>query len=401
MSEVGCKAEAPQPMSEPRVAFLSATYYTYRVPLFEQLNQRFKDRFVVIALQSQSDQKAWQAANAGSFTRCLIKGMVIDNRYLAKRAHGGEKTPIGPIISLGLTSALRQFRPDIVISANLGVWTLTSAVLGYPTIIYWEGTDHTERTVGKARLLLRRWMARRAVAFVVNGKQSRDYVAKALGARDDLIFEGGLGPELPPPRLAALVPKSAAPITFAFVGRLIPLKGVSHLLRATRILLDRGYSTNAFHIALVGDGPDRAALEELSHQLGLNDVVNFFGGVDTSEVWGFYHDCDVFVLPTLQDNWPLVVPEAMSVGKAILLSKYAGSAFDLIEIGENGFTFEPNDHAELARLMAFYINHPEAVTAHGSRSREVASKYTPAKVAQPYISAVERTWRAINTNARL
>ena len=336
----------------------------------------------------------------GSFPRRLIKGVVIDNRYLTRRTQGGQKTPIGPVITPGLTKVLRQFRPDVVISANLGVWTLMSIVLGYPTIIYWEGTVHTERTVGKARLLLRRWMASRGRAFVTNGKMSRDYLVHSLGVRGHLIFEGGLGPEPAPIDTGLNVEADAARMQFLFVGQLIRRKGVLHLLRATRILLDRDYSANDLQVTLVGEGPERASLESLSRQLGLDDVVRFVGGVGPSEVWKFYHACDVFVLPTLQDNWPLVVPEAMSTGKAILLSNYAGSAPDLVRVGESGFIFDPDDHAELARLMSFCIDHPEAVAAQGSRSREIAAEYTPEKVAQPYISAVDCVWSAVKANAR-
>ena len=326
MNDVEHKTEAPQGGDELRIAFLHSTFHNYRVPLFEQLNRRFGDRLIVIALASRSDQKAWQAANMGTFQRRLIKGVTIDSRYLTKRSHSGRKTPIGPIIAPGLTKALRQFKPNIVISMNLGLWTLTSIMFGYPTIIYWEGTVHTERTASKIRLLLRRWMARRARAFVVSGQQSRDYVRNTLDVPDNLIFAGGLGPELPPPDLAASVQpqKRMAPIRFLFVGRLIPLKGVSHLLRAGRALLDRGYSANDFGITLVGEGSERAMLEGLSRQLGLEDVVHFVGAVGTSEVWEFYQDCDVFVLPTLQDTWGLVIPEAMSMGKAVLVSKFAG-----------------------------------------------------------------------------
>jgi glycosyltransferase involved in cell wall biosynthesis len=381
-----------------RVAFLHPTFYNYVVPLYEELNNQFRGRILVITLDSSDvgheavnssgrDRKAWEAANMGSFPRRLVKGVVITN---GKRSDSGQKTPIGLTIAPGIVKALREFGPDIVFSVNLGLWTLTSIVLGYPTIIYWEGTTHTERTVGTARLWLRRWITRRSVAFVVNGKQSREYVANVLGMRSDLIFEGGLGPDVPPSETVQSLQAhddNDRP-RFLFVGRLIPRKGVSHLLRASRILLDRGYSTSAFDVTIVGDGGERSNLENLSRQLGLDAVVRFMGDVGTHEVWKYYAASDVFVLPTLQDNWPLVVPEAMSLGKAILLSTYAGSAPDLVYVEENGFTFDPADHAELARHMAFYIDHPGAATSHGTRSLEIVLKYMPAQRVQPYISAV-------------
>jgi glycosyltransferase involved in cell wall biosynthesis len=391
-------AQQPEIGDGVRIAVLNPTFYNYAVPLYEELHRYFGDRFVVIALDSSDvgsrdvnsagrDRKAWEAANMGSFPRRFVKGVVIKN---GKRTDSGQKTPIGLTIAPGLVGALRDFRPDIVVSVNLGLWTLTSILLGYPTIIFWEGTRHTERTVGTARLWSRRWLTRRSVAFVVNGAQSREYVANVLGMRGDLIFEGGLGPDLPPPEAvqSAQIHENNDRSRFLFVGRLIPRKGVSHLLRATRILLDRGYSTSAFDVTIVGDGPERADLENLSSQLALDAVVRFAGDVGTQEVWKYHAASDVFVLPTLQDNWPLVVPEAMSLGKAILLSTCAGSSPDLVDVNENGFTFDPSDHGELARLMAFYIDHPDVAMDHGAHSREIALKYSPEQRMKPYISAV-------------
>jgi glycosyltransferase involved in cell wall biosynthesis len=328
------------------------------------------------------------------YPRRLLNGIVLGRKILEKRNESGQNTPLYPIIAPTLIRALREFRPDVVISVNLGVWTLMSIMAGYRTIIYWEGTAHTERTIRKARLSLRRWMARRAMAFVVNGKQSRDYVMNALGVSGDAIFEGGLGPELPPSDLAVSLdkPERSGPVRFLFAGRLIPLKGVPHLLYAAKILLDRGYAESNFQITVLGDGPERASLERLASDLGLGRMVHFVGGVDPLEVWKFYYASDVFVLPTLQDNWPLVIAEAMSLGKAIIASNCAGSVSDLIKIGENGFSFDPTDNVELARLMSFYIDHPETIVSHGRHSREIAANYTPVKVAQPYIRAVNVTW---------
>jgi glycosyltransferase involved in cell wall biosynthesis len=375
-----------------RVAFLAMSYYSYRVPLFEELHRHFKDGFLVIALRTPGTKRPAEAQHAGEFPRRLVRGWTLRFPFHTRRIDSGVVTPFGPAIAPGLPRCLWQFRPNLVISANLSTWTLTSILLGYRTIIFWEGTLYTERTAGRLRLLLRRWMARRARAFVTNGTLARDYIERVLGVGNDRIFPGGLGPELPPPHLAG-APRAfggpGAPVRFLFVGEIVSRKGVAHLLHATRLLLERGYSAKHLQVTLLGEGAERASMQRLSRELGIDDVARFAAGVRSSQVWQYYYDCDVFVLPTVHDNWPLVAQEAMLMAKPILLSKYAGSAPDLVQIGKNGFTFDPEDHSELARLMSFYVDHPELLAAHGSCSREIAQAYTPANVAQAYIRAVD------------
>jgi glycosyltransferase involved in cell wall biosynthesis len=242
---------------------------------------------------------------------------------------------------------------------------------------------------------LRRWMAKRASAFVTNGTLARNYIERALGIPAERIFQRGLGPQLPPQHLACVpcAEQPTPPIQFLFVGEIVSRKGVSHLLHATRLLLERGYSAKDFQVTLLGEGAERTHMEQLSGQLATGDVVHFAGEVPSSEVWKFYRDCDVFVLPTVHDNWPLAAQETMLMAKPILLSKYAGSAADLVHPGENGFTFDPEDHPELARLMARYIEQPMLVTAHGSRSRDIVQAYTPTNVAKSYIKAVDYVLR--------
>jgi glycosyltransferase involved in cell wall biosynthesis len=379
----------------PRLAFLVMAYYSYRVPLFEELHRHFKDRFLVITLRAPGSKRPAEAQHTGVFPRELIRGWTIRFRSHNRRIEAGAVTPFGPAIAPGLPISLLRFRPDVVISVNLSTWTLTSILLGYRTIIFWEGTFHTERTAGRLRMRLRHWMAKRASAFVTNGTLARDYVERALGIAAERIFVGGLGPQLPPQHLACVpcAKKPAPPIRFLFVGEIVSRKGVSHLLYASRLLLERGYSAKDFQVTLLGEGAERARMEQLSAQLATGDVVRFAGGVQSSNVWQFYRDCDVFVLPTVHDNWPLVAQEAMLMAKPILLSKYAGSAADLVHPGENGFTFDPKDHSELARLMARYIEQPMLVTAHGSRSRDIVQIYTPANVANSYIKAVDYVLR--------
>jgi glycosyltransferase involved in cell wall biosynthesis len=234
-------------------------------------------------------------------------------------------------------------------------------------------------------------MAKRAKGFLVNGPLSRQYLVGALAVPDDRILESGLCTEPAPDWVRTpktLVP--GEPVRFLFVGRMIERKGVAHLLRAAQLLELREGREARFELALVGDGPERARYEQLAWDLGLRHRVRFAQYVRPDQVWEYYARAHVFVLPTLQDNWPLVVPEAMSAGLPVLVSKYAGSVPDLIRQGENGYAFDPEDHASLAASMGRYLANPELIRQHGQRSLQLVSPYTPERVARVYLQALER-----------
>src|SRR5439155_13800916 len=110
-----------------------------------------------------------------------------------------------------------------------------------------------------------------------------------------------------------------APV-FLYVGRLIRLKGLRELLAGwERYTAAGGRGT----LVLVGDGPERLALDAIITEKRLPRVV-FAGKADYESIALYYAMADVLVMPTLEDNWSLVVPEAMACGKPILCSQYNG-----------------------------------------------------------------------------
>jgi glycosyltransferase involved in cell wall biosynthesis len=376
----------------PSIAYLfpsSPIFGAYRVPLFDELYRQLGDDFILIAEKQQRDPNSKIAVHAGSFPRLLLNS----HRYDISRKHDeGLETPFGVTLTPGLVTALLRLRPKAVISNNFSTWTLTSLMLGFPTVVFWEGTPHTERTVKPWRTRLRRWIVRHSRAFVANGKLSKRYLVEGLGANPDLVFEGGMGPELPPPDLARSAPRdrsAGSPLRFLFVGRLVKLKGADTLLRAAAALNDRMRAHLPFEVWFQGDGPERAALEDLARSLGLGTRVRFLGSVLAHEVWRSYAQTDIFVLPTYQDNWPLVVPEAMFMAMPILLSHHAGSTLDLVVEGENGYIFDPADPIQLADQMETYLRDHGSVQRHGLKSREIANRYTPERVVDSYIAALE------------
>jgi glycosyltransferase involved in cell wall biosynthesis len=381
-------------MSEQRIVYLCPSFAPYWVQIFDAIADRIGANFTVVTQSMQSTPNARLAQSMGRFERRVIRG---GHLSIAERsAERGTGTPFGLSIAPTLPIALLRLKPQVVITNNFGLWTLASITMGYPTVVFWEGTNHTERTVQKWRTRLRRWIARRAKAFVVNGSAARAYLHQDLSVQNSDIFEGGLCCSSPPAEFAqrGLQRQDGKATNYVCVSRLIKGKGIDHLLKAAALLKEPDLPSQKFSITIVGDGPEREALQSLAHELGLKHIVSFEGAVHPDAIWHFYDRADVMILPTLQDNWPLVVLEAMSMSLPVLLSKYAGSQKDLVFEARNGYSFDPDDHAGLAQLMAGYSTHPERIREHGEKSHEIAKKYDVDRAASAFLRALDVAGRS-------
>jgi glycosyltransferase involved in cell wall biosynthesis len=106
-----------------------------------------------------------------------------------------------------------------------------------------------------------------------------------------------------------------------FVGSLIPVKGISHLLHALDQLQ---HQRSDWHLDLVGDGASAEDYKRLVAALGLTGKVTFHGRRSKREVSQFMRQADLFVLPSLWDNLPCVLVEAMASGLPIVSTDVGG-----------------------------------------------------------------------------
>jgi glycosyltransferase involved in cell wall biosynthesis len=159
-----------------------------------------------------------------------------------------------------------------------------------------------------------------------------------------------------------------------FVGRLVERKGVHLLLDALASLpADR---RPVLHV--VGDGPDRAALEARARGLGLGAGAVFHGFVPTDALQRCLTTCDAFVLPAVVDakgdteGLGVVLIEAMSYARPVIASA-AGGIVDIVEDGRNGFLVPPGDAAALAGAIGRMMEDPARARALGLQGREDAA----------------------------
>jgi glycosyltransferase involved in cell wall biosynthesis len=105
------------------------------------------------------------------------------------------------------------------------------------------------------------------------------------------------------------------------VGSLVEIKGHRHLIGALSELRAQGHDVL---LTIVGDGPLRATLERHADDLGVRDLVVFAGVMDKPAVAASLREADVFVLPSLWENMPCAVLEALSTGLPVVATRVGG-----------------------------------------------------------------------------
>ncbi len=164
------------------------------------------------------------------------------------------------------------------------------------------------------------------------------------------------------------------PLYFLYVGRLAPEKNIGASLRAFARYRESG---GTWSFVLVGDGPERAALEHLSGELGISEHVQFTGQRAAMDIAVYYALAGCFILPSIREPWGLVVNEAMASGLPLIVSNRCGCAEDLIESGGNGYLFDPRNDGELAALMLTVATSSQATLDRMSqRSQEIIANYS-------------------------
>ena len=156
------------------------------------------------------------------------------------------------------------------------------------------------------------------------------------------------------------------PFRMVCVGRLAPEKGQRLLLQAAVILRERGCAV-ALH--LVGDGPDRPALERIVASGGLGDCVCIEGPLHGSKLLSLYREMDAFVLASLYEGIPVVLMEAMSMQIPCVAPCITGIP-ELIHDGLDGLLFAPADVEGLVAAIQRLVGSPELRRSLGVRARE-------------------------------
>lgn len=147
-------------------------------------------------------------------------------------------------------------------------------------------------------------------------------------------------------------------------------KGLEYFLKAVAALRDQG---RHFAVVLVGDGPERQALQALSHALGLDGLVTFAGWRNDALDW--MAAADVVVQPSLCESYCQVLVEALAFGKPVIMTP-VGAGPEIIGANERGRLVAKADVGALAAALDELMNAPQLGEELGRRGLEFVRRHS-------------------------
>lgn len=225
-------------------------------------------------------------------------------------------TPLSPTIPSRLATWCRGAGVPFVLGPLNG---------GVPWPRGFDGARRKEREwLGYVRGLHRlvpgyRSTRRDAAAIVVGSRDTFAQLPRCWHDRAVYVPENAVDParfDLDSP----LAPREPGPLRIAFTGRLVPYKGADMLLDAAADLVRAGTA----RIEVMGDGPERAALEQQVRALGIEAGVHFAGWVPHEQLAARLRRADVFAFPSVREFGGAVVLEAMALGVVPVVVDHGG-----------------------------------------------------------------------------
>ena len=244
-------------------------------------------------------------------------------------------------------------------------------------ILWWHSDIVRQKKLMKLYRPLMEWLLRRADCIVVatqghidGSKYLKPYQEKCriIPFGVDLKIEKEADRWYEEGRLLERSEEKPDAVKFLFVGRLVYYKGCRTMIEA---FVQAAKGNSRIQLDIVGTGPLEPELKKQTEELGLTDRIQFHAEVSDDELIGYFKECDVFVLPSLQrsEAFGLVQIEAMAFGRPVINTKLPSGVPYVSLHGETGLTVEPGNAAELAEAMQYLAEHPVERCRMGERAR--------------------------------
>lgn len=381
------------------VLYANPVFSDYRLPFYKKLNELFDGDFYV--MYSPMRYKMDGLEKTLDKIPSLLKGFSYE--------YNGEKVikirkPFNrdfdafyrfPFFK-GFLNSLRKVKPDAIITEGFFQWTpmviLYSIIHRIPVYLSYERTAHTERFAPKFKIWHRKITDKFVKGYFANGTETKKYL-ESLGVKPEKIHIGGMNADSEGLRsgIASIsntqrkeirdsLRVSDSGIVYLYSGQFILRKGIIYLLEAWRKHIQIHPED---HLILIGNGE---LFHDYKNRFNDSSSIHFMGRIPYDEVYRYYAISDVFVIPTLEDNWCLVVPEAMSCGMPVACSKYNGGAIDLIKEGENGTIFDPLNPSSMLAALDFF--HGKDLKVMGAKSIQLEQPYNT-------FNSAERVYKSI------
>lgn len=378
-----------------KILYANQVFLDYRIPYYKKLVQLFKGDFHVMYspnryhLMKRDDLvdriEKELAGNAVAFKHDYL----FDTATMSfNRVEGeyGQKIPF----MYGFLRAIRKVKPDVLITEAFFQWTpwgiLYHLLFRVPLYIGYERTCYTERNTGKLKTWHRKLSDKFIKGYLVNGIETEKYLL-SIGVKPKKIHRIGISADSQglTSAIAQMSVESKQEfrrnlmgdsdgLLYLFSGQIVKRKGIGYLLAVWKKHIEKHPNDM---LVLIGSGD---LLDKYNCEYGHEKSIRLMGKVQYGEVYKYYAVADVFVLPTIEDNWSLVVPEAMACGLPVATSIYNGCHPELVKEGENGITFDTFKQESIVKALDYFHHHD--LVLMGQKSKEIEKEYNTEHCAQ-------------------
>jgi len=282
-----------------------------------------------------------------------------------------------------LRRAISETKPEIVLSFMANAVTLMATTgLGLPVIVSEHRGPRGE--LNRAWSVIREVTYRRAAFVVMLTPSALAHLSPALRRHGRVVPNALPSPFLARAKAMSEAPghgSSDVPIIMA-LGRLGQEKGFDLLMEAFARLVDDWPTAR---LVIWGEGDDRDELERIRADLGLTDRVDFPGNTNAPE--HEFLTATVFVLSSRKEGLPMVLIEAMAMGRAVVACDCEHGPRDIIHDGIDGLLIPTEDVAALADAIGLLLGDEALRERLAGRAVEVRDRFT--------IEAVTAQWESL------
>lgn len=381
-------------MTRLKLAIIHNTITPYRHPLFEMLARSLD--LVVYYSSVKRNSRKWELWPRNySYQYKVLSGTQL-----------GGSTSCGSL-NLAIIKELISQKPDVVVlsdytSPTVLLSLIITKLMRLPFVYWTEGVKEPHSLLGKLTRPLRIFFSRNSKSIIVPGQFSKEYVL-SLGAKTEKVF---IAPNSIDNKLFANYSIEASKKSkkireyYGFknefivlcIGQLIERKGIGYLLRAYS-KLEKDFDNIA--LLIVGNGPLKPELENLAKSLRIKRFKIIPSGLNLETLVNLYSISDVFVLPTLEDIWGIVINEAMACCLPVISTSASQAALEMIIPGENGIIInEGNDLLLYSSIRKIILMH-KTIKLMGKRSSEIVNNdFSPEKMSLFFVEAIKNVFKS-------
>ncbi|PYS22784.1 MAG: hypothetical protein DMF72_12125 [Acidobacteria bacterium] len=290
-----------------------------------------------------------------------------------------------------LFSTLRADANPVII---LGGWSsqlayktlLITTTLRVPVLI-WADHPHPHqrsRLFEKLRVMYLRLLSRGAVAFLACGTPTVEHLAK-LGIARAKVFNFPYWVDVPtewsPPPGVSEENSASKPLRLLAIGRLVPAKAFDVAIKAVA-LANKNANRRVADLSIIGDGPERERLEQLTHSLDVASAVTFRGRLDNSAVFDNLREADALIVPSTFEPYGVVVLEAMAHGRPVLASDKIIAALDRDDSSGAIRLHRVDDIDQLTSQIEMLADDRAALREASHAARKIAEVWKPERAAE-------------------